>query len=196
MAFVCNRWLPQQEATRACSLERLCAVLTSFEELNLPRYLLQAVKELGYEVPTPIQVRAIPLVRAGGDLVAEAETGSGKTAAFALPILDKLSEGVGEAAPAAVQVLTLVPTRWMLHFDGPLTPTPEALKALRDQKRMFTVTIDALESAGFEAFGWAHAAGAPHETVRITGADVEYPHGGFLYDMIGDEHNFFALKRA
>ena len=111
MAFVCNRWLPQQEATRACSLERLCAVLTSFEELNLPRYLLQAVKELGYEVPTPIQVRAIPLVRAGGDLVAEAETGSGKTAAFALPILDKLSEGVGEAAPAAVQVLTLVPTR-------------------------------------------------------------------------------------
>ena len=92
--------------------------------------------------------------------------------------------------------LTLVPTRWMLHFDGPLTPTPEALKALRDQKRMFTVTIDALESAGFEAFGWAHAAGAPHETVRITGADVEYPHGGFLYDMIGDEHNFFALKRA
>ncbi|MFP6684590.1 MAG: DEAD/DEAH box helicase [Polyangiaceae bacterium] len=85
--------------------------MTSFEDLGLPTYLLKAVKALGYDVPTPIQMQAIPLVTAGGDLVAEAETGSGKTAAFVLPILKKMNEGRGDTDLASVQVVTLVPTR-------------------------------------------------------------------------------------
>ena len=71
--------------------------------------LLAALDELGYEEPTPIQAAAIPPMLAGGDLLGQAATGTGKTAAFALPILDRLEIGRGRrTAPSA---LVLVPTR-------------------------------------------------------------------------------------
>ncbi len=63
----------------------------NFEELNLAPAIMQAVRELGYENPTPIQAQAIPAVLAGQDLLAGAQTGTGKTAAFTLPLLHKLS---------------------------------------------------------------------------------------------------------
>ena len=84
----------------------------SFDQLGLSAELLRAVQELGYVVPTPIQTRAIPAVHDGRDLLAAAQTGTGKTAAFALPLLQKLSEEQpnprGSRAP---RLLVLVPTR-------------------------------------------------------------------------------------
>ena len=78
----------------------------TFAELGLAEHLLRALSVLGFDTPTPIQVRAIPLVAAGQDVIAEAQTGSGKTAAFALPIL----EGLGDSEHG-VRVLVLAPTR-------------------------------------------------------------------------------------
>ncbi|ART48711.1 DEAD/DEAH box helicase [Acidovorax carolinensis] len=85
-----------------------------FEELNLAPALLKAVLEQGYETPTPIQAQAIPAVLAGHDLLAGAQTGTGKTAAFTLPMLHRLSQS---AAPKnkfggkGIRALVLTPTR-------------------------------------------------------------------------------------
>ena len=85
-----------------------------FEELNLAEAILKAVREQGYETPTPIQAQAIPVVLAGHDLLGGAQTGTGKTAAFVLPMLQKLST---EEAPrskfggVAIRALVLTPTR-------------------------------------------------------------------------------------
>ena len=63
---------------------------SSFAELNLSPEILRVLEEMGYRSPTPIQKQAIPLVLAGRDLMAQAQTGTGKTAAFALPLLQKM----------------------------------------------------------------------------------------------------------
>ncbi|MFO1407740.1 MAG: DEAD/DEAH box helicase [Steroidobacteraceae bacterium] len=84
----------------------------SFEQLGLPAALLRAVNELGYATPTPIQSAAIPAVRDGRDLLAAAQTGTGKTAAFALPLLERLDiESPSPRGPRAPRLLVLVPTR-------------------------------------------------------------------------------------
>ena len=62
----------------------------TFEELQLAPAILKAVREQGYDTPTPIQAQAIPAVLEGHDLLAGAQTGTGKTAAFALPIVQRL----------------------------------------------------------------------------------------------------------
>jgi len=80
----------------------------SFTELGLAPELSRAVAEQGYETPTPIQMRAIPAVIAGRDVLAGAQTGTGKTAAFVLPMLQALSHGPAGRAPRA---LVLTPTR-------------------------------------------------------------------------------------
>jgi len=77
-----------------------------FDELGLRPELLRAVAELGYEEPTPIQIRAIPALLDGRDILGQAQTGTGKTAAFALPMLQALDYGFH-----GVQGLVLVPTR-------------------------------------------------------------------------------------
>jgi ATP-dependent RNA helicase RhlE len=79
----------------------------TFDELGLREELLRAIKEGGYTQPTPIQERAIPELLAGRDLICCAQTGTGKTAAFALPILQKLAE----TERATLRALILVPTR-------------------------------------------------------------------------------------
>jgi ATP-dependent RNA helicase DeaD len=81
---------------------------SSFAELELAPELCRALSGLGYEEPTPIQHAAIPPLLAGRDLVGQAATGTGKTAAFALPVLQRL---VGRTEPAGVLALILVPTR-------------------------------------------------------------------------------------
>ena len=63
----------------------------SFASLGLSEALVRAVTERGYDSPTPIQAKAIPAVLSGGDLLAGAQTGTGKTAGFVLPILQRLS---------------------------------------------------------------------------------------------------------
>jgi superfamily II DNA/RNA helicase len=82
----------------------------SFTSLGLSDFLLQAVNDLGYEQATPIQLKAIPAVLEGNDLLAAAETGSGKTAGFVLPILEKMKAGLAPRSNHA-NVLVLVPTR-------------------------------------------------------------------------------------
>ena len=63
----------------------------SFSSLNLPEYLIEAVESLSYKEPTSIQAQAIPLIIEGKNVVGEAQTGTGKTAAFALPVIKKLN---------------------------------------------------------------------------------------------------------
>lgn len=77
-----------------------------FADFNLNAELQKAVNELGYEAPSPIQLKTIPLLLAGRDVVGQAQTGTGKTAAFALPMLEKLDVKSG-----AIQALVMTPTR-------------------------------------------------------------------------------------
>src|SRR5512147_2616052 len=87
---------------------------TSFAELGLRPELLRAVEEAGYTTPTPIQTQAIPVILAGKDVMGGAQTGTGKTAGFALPILQKLAP-MANASPSParhpVRALILTPTR-------------------------------------------------------------------------------------
>ncbi|MEE8234246.1 MAG: DEAD/DEAH box helicase, partial [Gammaproteobacteria bacterium] len=78
----------------------------SFDDLNLSASLMKALNDVGYESPSPIQAKTIPLVMAGKDLVGQAQTGTGKTAAFALPLLSRIN--LKKKLP---QVLVLAPTR-------------------------------------------------------------------------------------
>jgi len=77
----------------------------TFEDLGVSEALLAAVEALGWEQPTPIQVRSIPAGMAGGDIVGIAQTGTGKTGAFMIPCLERIEAGQG------LQVLVLCPTR-------------------------------------------------------------------------------------
>ncbi len=86
----------------------------SFDSLGLSEPLVRAVHELGYTTPTPIQTQAIPAVLNGGDLLAGAQTGTGKTAGFTLPILQRLNTMPAVATASgkrAVRALILTPTR-------------------------------------------------------------------------------------
>jgi ATP-dependent RNA helicase RhlE len=88
----------------------------SFDSLGLSEPVVRAVHELGYTSPTPIQKQAIPAVLEGGDLLAGAQTGTGKTAGFTLPILERLSRSStghesGARAARPVRALILTPTR-------------------------------------------------------------------------------------
>jgi ATP-dependent RNA helicase RhlE len=86
----------------------------TFEELNLAPAILKAVLEQGYDTPTPIQVQAIPAVLAGSDLLGGAQTGTGKTAAFTLPLLQRLSTEprlVNRRGANAIRALIMTPTR-------------------------------------------------------------------------------------
>ena len=82
----------------------------SFVSLGLIDPLVRTLDALGYQAPTPVQAQAIPAVLAGRDVMAAAQTGTGKTAGFALPILQKLTME-GKVAPNSVRALVLVPTR-------------------------------------------------------------------------------------
>lgn len=87
----------------------------SFEALGLSSEVLRAVTEEGYDTPTPIQKAAIPLVLSGSDVMASAQTGTGKTAGFTLPMLQRLSQSKrparGKKGPPPVRALVLTPTR-------------------------------------------------------------------------------------
>jgi len=88
--------------------------LLNFDNLGLAPELLKALSESGYTTPTPIQVQAIPVALAGGDVMAGAQTGTGKTAAFALPLLQKLLPLANTSTSPAkhpVRALILTPTR-------------------------------------------------------------------------------------
>ena len=86
-------------------------ILTQFSDLALSQPLLKALAQEGYDAPTPIQARAIPILLEGKDLLGIAQTGTGKTAAFALPILERLSRHTDRVAKGTCRALILSPTR-------------------------------------------------------------------------------------
>lgn len=85
--------------------------MSKFAQLGLSSQLTKAIEKSGYDSPTPIQKKAIPLILQGGDIVAIAQTGTGKTAAFVLPILERLKANQHKATPKHCSTLIIVPTR-------------------------------------------------------------------------------------
>ena len=77
-----------------------------FEELNLDERILRAVTEMGFEEASPIQTQAIPVAKEGRDMVGQAQTGTGKTAAFGIPLLERVDPKVKK-----LQAIVLLPTR-------------------------------------------------------------------------------------
>lgn len=107
----------------------------SFSSLNLPEYLLEAVDSLSYKEPTSIQEKAIPLILEGKNVVGEAQTGTGKTAAFALPVIKKLNELPDKKKKISVLSLVLVPTRELAvqvaaAFKGYCQFSPKKIKMI------------------------------------------------------------------
>ena len=89
--------------------------MLSFDELGLGEKTLSAVKRMGFEVPTPVQEQSIPLVLKGRDILAAAQTGTGKTAAFTLPSMDRLGHAKGGQGPL---MLVITPTRELAQQIG------------------------------------------------------------------------------
>lgn len=88
----------------------------SFQDLGLLDAVVHGVQSLGFSEPTPVQARCIPLILSGRDVIGSAQTGTGKTAAFGLPILTRLKKGVLPAAWSSNQ-LGSWPFRWKLPFN-------------------------------------------------------------------------------
>lgn len=89
--------------------------LTQFEALGLSQSILKAIAAIGYDQPTPIQREAIPLILAGNDLMGLAQTGTGKTAAFGLPLVERMLANPKPAPARATRALILAPTRELVN---------------------------------------------------------------------------------
>jgi ATP-dependent RNA helicase DeaD len=116
------------------SKNRGCIVTMSkikFDELNLSKELLRAISDMGFKQTTPIQSEAIPEILSGGDVIGQASTGTGKTAAFGLPAIEQIDEAI-----RAVQVLVLCPTRELA-----IQVTCEINKFLKYKKSMFALAV-------------------------------------------------------
>jgi ATP-dependent RNA helicase DeaD len=97
---------PRDEAPAELTAAEEAAATATFDDLELTEPLRRAVADAGFESPTPIQARAIPVLLAGRDLIGQAQTGTGKTAAFGLPLLQRI-----DPASPRTQALVMVPTR-------------------------------------------------------------------------------------
>lgn len=104
--------------------------MSHFENFNLSNEVLRGIQVLGYETPTPIQKEAIPHLLQGRDLVAQAQTGTGKTATFGIPIVERITSKIPR-----VQALIIVPTRELA------LQVSEELRNLGRFKRLFVLTI-------------------------------------------------------
>ncbi|MEP2706864.1 MAG: DEAD/DEAH box helicase [Roseibium sp.] len=89
--------------------------MNNFDNLGLSEGLLKAISDNGYETPTPIQQKAIPLILEGKDLMGLAQTGTGKTAAFGLPLIEQLLTNQERPQPKGTQALILAPTRELVN---------------------------------------------------------------------------------
>ena len=126
---------------------------TEFQAFSLHPALMQAVDELGYESPTPIQERAIPALMNGRDVLGQAQTGTGKTAAFALPMLHALQT---DEPRARVQGLVVAPTRELAVRKMVRALNEYKLLGVKTSKRFM---IDVLQHPEFEAGRTIAAAG-------------------------------------
>ncbi len=153
---------------------------TSFSALNLPEYILAAITEMGFSTPTPIQEQAIPALSAHRDVVGVAQTGTGKTAAFALPMLAQLNP-----ADRFVQALVLTPTR-ELALQG-----ADAIAAFSAE----IAEINVVSVYGGSAYG-------PQLNALERGAQVVVGTPGRIMDLIGrgaldlSRVHYFVLDEA
>ena len=146
-----------------------------FTSLGLAPSLAKAAAELGFTAPTPIQLEAIPAVLGGADLLATAQTGSGKTAAFALPLLQRLQTGAVHT-PRRVRALVLVPTRELAAQVG------EVVRSLAQH----------LPNRPKVAVAFGGVSINPQLMALRGGADVVVATPGRLLDLV--EHNALRLS--
>jgi ATP-dependent RNA helicase RhlE len=143
--------------------------LTQFTDLNLAKPLLKALTEKGYTQPTPIQEQAIPLVMSGRDLLGIAQTGTGKTAAFALPILHRLAEDRKPAPRRGFRCLVLSPTREL---------ATQIAESFRDYGKHMGLTVATI--FGGVKYG-------PQMKALAAGVDVVVATPGRLMDHLGEK---------
>ncbi len=148
----------------------------SFTQFNLDARLLKAIEKAGYETPTPIQTQAIPVALNGIDLIGTAQTGTGKTAAFALPILQKLLEDKKSPIPGSCRALIVTPTRELAE------QIHENIRAYAAGTSLRSVTV-----YGGVSFG-------PQEKALRAGVDIVVACPGRLLDHI--EQKNITLDRV
>ena len=141
-----------------------------FDQFQLSKPLIRAIADEGYQQPTPVQLAAIPVVLTGRDLMATAQTGTGKTAAFALPILQKLAAAASRPKPFHTRALILAPTRELaLQIDA-------AIKSFSAGQRIFTCAI--LGGVGRR----------PQEERMKRGPDIVVGTPGRIKDLMNTRH--------
>jgi ATP-dependent RNA helicase RhlE len=145
----------------------------SFQPLGLHPHILKAVQEAGYTEPTPIQATAIPPVIAGHDLIGIAQTGTGKTAAFTLPILTKLA-ATPVAGPRRTRVLVLAPTR-------------ELVVQIEENVRIYARHLPLTVATVFGGVGEQ-----PQIRALQSRADIVIACPGRLLDLMGRRHGNFS----
>ncbi|MEM7440528.1 MAG: DEAD/DEAH box helicase [Pseudomonadota bacterium] len=116
--------------------------MSDFDTLGLKPILNDALKSVGFTEPTPIQKQAIPLALEGHDIMGLAQTGTGKTLAFGLPLIDALLDAPGKPAPKMVKALVLAPTRELVNQIA------ESLRALTSNTRLRVNTVVGGQSIG------------------------------------------------
>jgi len=157
---------------------------TTFESLGLSRPVLDALAAEGYREPTPIQAKAVPHVLAGRDLFGCAQTGTGKTAAFALPLIERMMSDPKERAARRCRVLVLAPTR---ELAGQIH---ESFRAYGRHAHLKSAVI------------YGGVGQRPQETAMSRGVDVLVATPGRLLDLIGQKHvdlrgvDFLVLDEA
>ncbi len=158
--------LAARPATRATERKSV----TKFDELGLDPLLLKALDTEGYTTPTPIQAQAIPSILAGRDLLGIAQTGTGKTAAFALPILHRLAAGRQPALRKGTRALILSPTREL---------ATQIAESFRTYGRHMGLTVAVVFG------GVAHK---PQRDALSRGVDVLVATPGRLLDHMGERN--------
>jgi ATP-dependent RNA helicase RhlE len=135
--------------------------MKTFEELKISKSIQKALDEIGFEKPTPVQEMAIPVILSGVNLVGVAQTGTGKTAAYLLPILTKLTKSEGTEP----RVIILVPTRELSQQVG-------------EDTRDFTLFSDLRHASVFGGVGWTK-----HAELVASGVDILIATPGRLWDL-------------
>ncbi|MEK0447514.1 MAG: hypothetical protein RLZZ399_2835 [Verrucomicrobiota bacterium] len=148
--------------------------LMPFRALGLDTHILQAIQEAGYTEPTPIQAAAIPEILTGHDLIGIAQTGTGKTAAFTLPLLHRLTPPVNPALRPATRALILAPTR-------------ELVVQIQDNVRAYAKHLPLSIATVFGGVGER-----PQIQALRAGTDLVIATPGRLLDLMGQRHGDFS----
>ena len=156
----------------------------NFTDLGLDRPLLNALEALGHDTPTPIQAKAIPTIIQGRDVIGLAQTGTGKTGAFALPLLQRLDASGSRAKPFTCRALILAPTRELVT---------QIMKAVREYGSKLKLTSTSIVGG---------VSARPQKATMARGCDIVVATPGRLLDLIDqkamrlDQVEVFILDEA